>query len=165
MMKKWWTWVLVPLLLAGCAAEPVWETIEDDMAEPVLAKEPMEITLTLPEEAAAPVLQQEDGSRVYLTDSCEIRVETLPAGNLNGTLQELTGQDRNDLTVLSTKQDAFARYDCAWTAAGEEGQQAARTAVLDDGSYHYCLTVLWDAAQTADVQNQVNQVFAGFSLQ
>lgn len=163
-MKKWWTWVFVPVLLTGCAAEPVFETVEDSWMEPVLAPEARQIQVALPENTAVPVLQQEDGSRVYLTEDFEIRVETVPSGDLNGTLLALTGREKDSLTLLTTQQEELTRYDCAWVTTGEEAQQVAHTAVLDDGDYHYCLTVLWNADQTESLQQEVGKVFSGFSL-
>lgn len=162
-MKKWCCLAVLALFLSGCGTESVFETLSDDPAQEAMAPEPKQIQLALPDSASLPVLQQEDGSRVYLTDDLEIRVETVPSGNLNETLRTLTGQQRRQLTLMTTKQDDLTRYDCAWAAAGET-QQTARTAILDDGAYQYCLTVLWDADQTRAVEDSAAQVLSGFSV-
>ena len=40
-----------------------------------------------------------------------------------------------------------------------------RAAVLDDGRYHYVLTVQADAARSGELTETWNQLFSGFSLE
>lgn len=163
-MRKKWMLLLLPLLLTGCAVQPVYETLGDVWAEPVAVAEIRQVQLSLPEDAAQPVLQGEQGSQIFICQDYEVWLETMPAGDLNSTLCAVTGREREDLTVLETQQDGVTRYDCAWSAVDEEGERVAHTAVLDDGAYHYCLTALWPSDKSVPVEEAVDQLFAGFAL-
>ena len=150
------------LILCGCAAKETLETIADDIpAEPVLGQM-REISVRLPDGAVSPVLSSE-AEQLYLSEDYEILVQTCPAGNLDDTIQKLTGFDKNQLTVMETEQDGVSRYDFVWVSAGEEGERLGRAAILDDGSYHYCLSVLRDA-QGEKSQVVWSEVFSSFSL-
>lgn len=160
-MKKWMVWMLLPLLLCGCGAEETFETVADELAVPVMAQ-PRQITVELPEDAAAPVLERE-GEQVYLCEDYEIIIETLSAGDLDGTIRTLCGYDREDLTVMETQWQEVTRYEFVWAAAGETGDRLGRAVILDDGQYHYCMTALRDA-DGEDSQIIWNQVFGSFDL-
>ena len=160
-MKKLWILLALASLLCGCAAEETLETVSDDIIQPVMAQ-PGEISVRLPDNAVAPVLES-DSEQVYLSEDYEILVQTCPAGNLNDTIRKLTGFDKEQLTVMETEQDGAKRYDFVWAAAGEDGERLGRAAVLDDGSYHYCLSVLRDA-QGEKSQVVWSEVFSSFGL-
>ena len=158
-MKKFWIWVLLPLLFTGCAAEETFETIADEQVLPVMAQ-PREIAVQLPEEAAVPVLENEE-QQVYLCEDYEIIIETLSAGDLSGTVRTLTGYEKEQLTVMETQWQDVTRYDFVWASAGEEGDRLGRGVILDDGNYHYCMTLLRDAQEkNADW----DEVFSSFTL-
>lgn len=160
-MKKWAIWILLPLLLTGCGAEETFETIADEAVLPVMAQ-PRQITVQLPEDAVAPVLESE-GEQVYVCEDYEIIIETLSSGDLSGTIRALTGYAREDLTVMETQWQEISRYEFVWAAAGESGDRLGRGVILDDGQYHYCMTLLRDA-QGKDSQIVWEQVFSSFDL-
>ena len=56
------------------------------------------------------------------------------------------------------------RYEFVWVSAGETGERLGRGVILDDGSYHYVMTVLRDAESTENSQIVWNDVFASFRL-
>ena len=89
-------------------------------------------------------------------------VQTLSGGDLDATIRSLTGFDREDITVLQSQSDP-KRWEFAWASAGEGGERLGRGVVLDDGNYHYCLTVLQDADDD-DCQIIWSQVFNSFEL-
>lgn len=150
------------LVLGGCASRETLETVADQIpAEPVLG-EMREISVRLPDGAVSPVLSSE-AEQLYLSEDYEILVQTCPAGDLNDTIRKLTGFDKDQLTVVETEQDGAKRYDFVWASAGEDGERLGRAAVLDDGSYHYCLSVLRDA-QGEKSQVVWSEVFSSFSL-
>ena len=158
-MKRWLCCLLPVLLLCGCGAEETLETVADEWMVPAMAQ-PREVALRLPEDLAMPVLEEDD-RKMYLGEDYEIMVETLESGSLDATLRSLTGYPADRLTVIRTSQNDVDRYDFVWTAAGEQGERLGRGAILDDGDYHYCLSVLRDG----DERNVVWQdVFASFSL-
>ena len=160
-MKKLLFVLLAVFFLAGCAQEEAAETVADVWEEPVLAQ-PKQIHLELPGETVACAMESDSG-RIYLGDGYEVMVQTLPGGDLDATIRSLTGFDREDITVLQTCSQEPERWEFAWAAAGERGERVGRGVVLDDGSYHYCLSVLQDA-EDDDCQIIWSQVFATFSL-
>ena len=160
-MKKLLFVLLAVFFLAGCAQEEAAETVADVWEEPVLAQ-PKQIHLELPGETVACAMESDSG-RIYLGDGYEVMVQTLPGGDLDATIRSLTGFDREDITVLQTSSQEPERWEFAWAAAGERGERVGRGVVLDDGSYHYCLSVLQDA-EDDDCQIIWSQVFATFSL-
>ena len=157
-MKMIWIWALLALMLTGCAAAETFETVSDEAVLPVMAQ-PRQILLELPENAAAPVLENEE-QQLYMGETYELMVQTLPGGNLSGTVQTLTGYEKEKLTVMETLWQDVTRYDFVWVSAGEEGDRLGRGAILDDGTCHYCLTLLEDAPGTGEWE----PVFASFSI-
>ena len=161
-MKKIMVFALVTMLLTGCAAEETLETISDDIVQPVMAQ-PREITVSLPGEASIPTMEGDTG-RMYLASDYEIYIQTLDAGDLNGTIQAVSGYQREAMTVMETNVEGVDRYEFVWSCAGENGDRIGRGVVLDDGSYHYVMTVLRDAESTENSQIVWNDVFASFGL-
>lgn len=158
-MKRWMGICLLALLLCGCRAEETLETVSDEWLVPVMAQ-PREISVRLPEDTVVPVLEQ-DGCRLYMGRDYEIMVETLAAGDLNATICTLSGYEKEQLTVLQTRQGDLDRYDFVWTTAGEQGDRLGRAVILDDGVYHYCMSALRDAGDTLVMWQDV---FGSFSL-
>lgn len=135
------------------------ETVSDEWVLPVMAQ-PGEIFVELPEGLVAPVLQQ-DSRQLYMGPDYEIMLETLSAGDLNATIRALSGYEKEQLTVLKTQQGDTDRYEFVWTAAGEQGDRLGRAVILDDGTYHYCMSVLRDPG---DTPVPWKNVFGSFSL-
>ena len=158
-MKYWIGICLLSVLLSGCRAEETWETVDDAWVVPAMAQ-PRAVSVQLPEDTVLPVLEQE-GSRLYMGQNYEIMLETLSAGDLNATIQTLSGYEKDQLTVLQTRQEDADRYEFVWTTAGEQGERLGRAVILDDGDYHYCMSVLRDPGDTPIVWRDV---FGSFSL-
>ncbi len=159
-MKKWLVLVL-GLLLCGCGAQETFETLADEMVLPVSAQ-PRQVHVELPGEAALPAMESSAG-RLYLCRDYEIHLQTLPAGDLDATVKAVSGFPREELTVLETDQGDHKRYDFVWVSTGDEGQQLGKAAVLSDGEYHYCLSVLRQPGE--DSQVTWSQVFDSFTLE
>lgn len=145
-MKKCWIILALFLLLTGCGAQETFETISDNYAAPVSAAL-YEVQVALPEEAAAPAMEAEDGSKLYLCDGYTVTVQTMESGDLDRTLRETTGFNKDSLTVMETQKDGFKRYECVWSAAGEGEDAVGRAVILDDGSCHYVVTVMANYTQ------------------
>lgn len=158
-MKKWIWICLLPVFLMGCRAEETLETVSDEWVVPVMAQ-PREISVRLPEDTVLPVLEQE-GRRLYMAQGYEIILETLASGDVDATVRTLCGYGKDQLTVLETRQEDADRYEFVWTTAGEQGDRLGRAVILDDGNYHYCLSVLRDAGDTLVVWRDV---FGSFAL-
>lgn len=161
-MKKCIAIGMLALLLSGCGAEETMETIADELVLPVMAQ-PQEISVELPGEAAMPAVESDSG-RIYVCDDYEIVIQNYSSGDLNATVQELSGYSLDDLTVMATTQDGVDRYDFVWASAGEGGDQLGRAVILDDGDYHYTMSVTRPAATTETSQITWSQVFGSFAL-
>ena len=157
-MKRWIWIFLLAWSLGGCGAQETLETVSDEWIVPAMAQ-PKEISVRLPEDVMMPVLEQ-DQQRLYMAPGYEIMLETLSSGDLNATIRSLSGYEREHLTVFKTRQEDADRYDFVWTAAGENGERLGRAVILDDGDYHYCMSVLRDTT----VQTVWQDVFGSFAL-
>ena len=164
MRKLFFIGLALALVLCGCGARETLETIADDIPVESVLGQMREISVRLPDGAVSPVLKSE-AEQLYLSEDYEILVQTCPAGNLNDTIRKLTGFDKEQLTVMETEQDGAKRYDFVWAAAGEDGERLGRAAILDDGSYHYCLSVERPADPEKVSQVVWSQVFSSFGLE
>lgn len=143
-MKKWFAILLAAVLLCGCGAQPTFETV-DDHDSLVASVNTREILVDLPKEAATATMESALGGSLYLCDGYTLTVQTLTGGDLSRTLTEVTGFSQEELRPICTKSAGAVRYDLAWTAAGEGGDQIARAVILDDGVSHYAVSVMADA--------------------
>lgn len=161
-MKKWLLMFSAVVFLAGCGSQETFETVEDVYA-PV---EPQygEVFLSLPDEAAAEVMESADGCKLYCCDGYDILLETVEAGDLNGTIRAMTGIAAENLTILETKQGDCSRYDFVWSSVSDDGEQVCRGAVLNDGAGHYCLSVQSGAGNARDLQENWNSLFQSFGV-
>lgn len=150
-MRKWIVCILAVLLLCGCGAQPTFETVNDEDSM-VVSASVRRIELTLPKEAAKPAMESAAGDRVYLCDGYTLTVQTFSGGDLNRTLQQLTGFPRDQLQLIQSKSADALRYDLAWSAAGEGGDQVGRAVILDDGKNHYAVTVMAEAKLAGQLQ-------------
>lgn len=140
-MKRMLITLISLFILVGCSAKETFETVDDTRTQPVMA--PMgQLELQLPNEAVTPTMDHSENGKIYLCDGYTVMVQTFPAGDLNGTLQQVTGFSREALTLMETRQNGITRYECAWSAMGEGENQVCRCAVLDDGNHHYVVTVM-----------------------
>ncbi len=179
-MKVFWMALMVAVLLCGCASEQTLETVADDPAQAVAAVSPRHIDVRLPEGAVAPVLDSTAEKRWPTTRPrlwrrsapgilmCGCRRGPWPrcwtAPQSRCIIETLSGHSREDLTVMQTSLDGIDRYEFVWAAAGEKGDRLGRGVILDDGSYHYCLSVLRDAEQEGKSQIVWQDVFASFTV-
>lgn len=161
-MKKSLIACLLPLVLLGCGAKETFETVADEVVAPVMAQ-PRQFTVRLPEDAVAPVLDS-DSQQVYLCEDYEIVVEILESGDMCETVRHISGYEKDDLTVMETFLDGVSRYEFVWSCAGETEDRIGRAVILDDGDYHYCLSLLRDASTTEGSQIVWEDVFSSFTL-
>lgn len=160
-MKKWTVLLILLLFLSGCAAEKDFETV-GDVYTPV-TQTPREVMVTLPPDAAVQTISS-DAGKLYLCDGYTVTVQTLQGGNLKETVREVTGFLPDRLTLLETEKDGFSSYSCVWTAAGEGGDQIARTVILDDGNFHYAVTAMADSASAGQLSDVWLNLFRSVSL-
>ena len=162
-MKKLLLIALAVLMLSGCTSQPVFETV-DDLPVSGESAQAKEIILSLPKEASIPTLEGEDGACLYDCGDYILTTHIFSGGDLDGTLQQLTGFPGANLSHMKTKQQNLDRYDCVWTAAGENGEEVGRAVVLDDGVYHYAVSVLADAKAAGELLEQWKTVLKSVKL-
>lgn len=160
-MKKLLLMLCAILLLTGCAVQ-TFETV-DDLNDVQAMANPATLLLDLPEEAAAPAMQGASGT-LYFCGDYDIMVEVMPSGNLSNTLQTLTGFEREELELMQTVRCGVDCYEGVWSAAGEAGDHVGRVLVLDDGSFHYCVSVMAMAEDAGDCAEQWNEILESVAL-
>lgn len=162
-MKKLLLISVLALALTGCGAQETFETLGNAYAEPAMA-EAWQLSMDLPAEVAAPVMETGEADKLYLCDGYMLSTHMTEAGDLNQTLLECTGFPEDSLDMIRTDAGQWKRYEAVWTAAGEEGEQVGRIAVLDDGSYHYVLTAMAAADEAGELAEVWQPIFRSFRL-
>lgn len=160
-MKKLLYVLFLGLLLTGCGEPEAFETMSDQYLVPE-TPEAQNTSFWLPEGAALQVSGGE--GELYLCDDFTVSVQTFSSGDLDATLRSVTGYGKDRLSLLQWKTAQGTRTDCAWASVGEAGDLVARTLVLDDGNYHYTLTVQADAEKAADLAATWADMFHSFKL-
>lgn len=161
-MKMFCVMMTLAFLLCGCSAEETFETVADEWVLQASAQ-PKEIHLTLPEETLLPAMET-DGRTLYLCDGYDVAVQTLSGGDLDATIEQISGFSRADLTVLETLAGVNKCYEFAWTMATDFGEEVGRAMILDDGRYHYTLTATTPAKNAEEYKEIWNGLFESFYL-
>ena len=161
-MKKIIAVLALGLLLTGCGGQLTLETVLDTYETP--AAQAQQVELTLPEDAALATIGSADTGKLYLCDGYSVTVQTVGAGDLDHTLRQTTGFAKEQLTVIQTHVGDITHYDCVWSALGEEGEQTCRGVILDDGCYHYVVTVMADAEIAGQLTETWNEILRSVTL-
>ena len=162
-MKKFLLICALALLLTGCKTQQTFETVEDIApVEPVAV--PMQFFVALPDAAATPTFQDENGGELYVCQDYTISKQILESGDMEKTVKTLTGKETQDLQIMKTKQDGCDRYDFVWTTAGEDGLQLGRACILDDGNFHYALTTMTQEETSQNLRDTLQDMFQSCSL-
>jgi len=161
-VKKLFVILLLPVLLFGCAAEPVFERVDDVYVQ--TSSTPGTVEVMIPEKATVLTAAGEGSGRLYFCEGYTMTVQTLAGGNLDSTFRALTGYGREALTIIETLRGDVPCYSCAWISAGENGDQVGRLVVLDDGVYHYAVTVMASAARAGELAEEWDQILSRVSL-
>lgn len=163
-MRKWWYLVILALVLCGCRNRSELETVSDVIQTPEKA-EPMEVSLYVPEDAALSVMSTQENGSIYFCDNYTLLLHTVPSGDLNKTVMEVSGFMPDQLPIMKTKKANCVGYDFVWSAVGEQGDQVCRCTILDDENYHYVLTAMADAETAGQLaEGEWETIFRSFSL-
>lgn len=154
--------LVIALLLAGCGGQPVLERVEDPWIEAAAVQK--EVTVKLPADAAAPALQNPDAGQLYLCDGYVLTLQTFTGGDLDATLRQVTGFSKEQVTCMQTREGEVDKYSCVWSSAGEGGDHVGRAVILDDGSYHYAVTVMADFASAGELADTWQQLLNSVTL-
>ena len=162
-MKKILAVLMMTAFLCGCAAQETFETVEDLIpVQPVAS--PQQFYVSLPEETASPTLQEDDGGELYVCDGYTISKQVMDSGDMEKTVRYLTGKASEELQLMKTQKETYDRYDFVWTAAGEEGLHLGRACILDDGNFHYTLSVMAEEETAGELQTTLQEMFASCKL-
>lgn len=162
-MKKCGILLFTILMLTGCHREQPMETVSDELLVPVLAPS-QELVVSIPEGAAEQVISSNDDRQLYFCDGYSLEIQTLAGGDLEKTIQSVSGYRPENLTVVKTRIDGTKKAQWVWHSAGEGGDQLGRAVVLDDGKYHYCVSVMADATTCGQLEEEWETVFASVTL-
>lgn len=162
-MKIWTILLAAVLLFSGCMAQRDYETMTDQFVEPVKSAAG-EVSLLLPVGAEVVVAEHEQNGSLWLCEEYWICLKTLDSGDLEATLREITGYDPEMLSVISLESGDQKRYECVWTSLGESGDQMNRAVILDDGSYHYALTLHSSAQAAGSLAEQWRNITTTFAV-
>ena len=150
------------LCLSGCNAPKNLETVSD-ISDMQVAAIPKKLEVAVPENATVCTMENGEGS-LWLCDGYVMTVQTMAGGDLNRTLVQLTGFSQDQLTVMQTKQGDIKRREFVWSAVGEGGDQVGRAVILDDGSNHYAVCVMADAAEAGKLTETWQKILDSVNL-
>ena len=159
-MKKLVMVILMLTLLAGCGSVD-YELTQDVYATQPLPQ-PAQLLVSLPPDAVQ--MESEEAGSLWLCDGYTAAITTMEAGDLNATLQAVTGYEKAQLEVLTWEESGLSCSQCTWVSAGEGGDQVARTVILDDGNYHYTLTLQTDAENAGALRQTWQQMLSTVTL-
>lgn len=164
-MKKWLIRIclILGIMLCGCSGGEDFEVIADSLVDSP-KPEPAKMVLTLPSDVTLSVMEGSDWE-CYEGEHYQIILQTCPSGSLDQTLQLVTGYSKEQLNVMEISATNVDKYFCAWSSVSEAGEVVGRCTILDDGMYHYCLSILIDAEVSGEVRDTINAVFATYSLE
>lgn len=160
-MRKLGILLLSVMLLAGCGAPVDYETMSDVYVKE--DRQAAEILVILPPDAAVMTGSEGDG-HIWLCDGYTAVTQTLAGGDLDATLRAVSGYGRDQLPVIELKSGSLKRWEWVWTCAGEGGDQVCRGVILDDGAYHYVLSLQTDAEQAGKLADEWQSIATSFSL-
>lgn len=161
-MKKLLLFLMMSVLLLGCSAEPVFEQVEDVYGGTL--REPGALQVMVPEKASVLTAAGDSTGQLYFCDGYTLTVQTLSGGDLDRSFRSVTGYGKDALTVLETLRQGVPCYSCAWTSAGEAGDQVGHMVLLDDGAYHYAVTVMADADRAGELSETWDQILNRVTL-
>ncbi len=160
--------VLAAVVLSGCAAQYVWETVDDTL--PAQAASVLEgayrLDFDVPDDALAPVFSDDGTTASYEQTNglYEISAQTILSSSLDGVIRRLSGFEPEQVQVLKTRRFGLPEYQFAWYQTGAEGGQLCRADVLCDGITYYALTFSVNEEAAAEYDAAARHVFESIVL-
>lgn len=151
---------ILAMLLSGCSVADTFETVADDPSELTFAQQ-KKVVAAIPEDTYA---MQSTSGTLYFCDGYEFSLEVLSGGDLNATVETLSGFSVSDLTVMETAAADAVRFEFVWTSVGDEGERVNRAVIMDDGAYHYCLSLSTEADNISMCQETWQNIIESFSI-
>ena len=163
MLRKLILVLILVGVLSGCSGELEFEKVMDVHLVPE-TRPASAIALSIPEEAVLAVFGDEKRGKLYLCDGFDLSVQTLEGGDLSRTLRQITGFSEDQLTVMKTAHGGLGKYECVWASVGEGAQQVGKALILDDGMWHYAVSVMANASDSEALQERWRDLFRSVSL-
>ena len=154
--------ILAALLLSGCQGKETFEYVTDELVVPA-SVQPREVHFFLAEDPAMPAMES-DGGKLYLCGDYDVMIQTREGGDLEETVKAVSGFSSEELTLIQTASGDVDRYEFVWTSCAEDGELIGRATILDDGNYHYVLTVLSPAESVQNREEIWETLFQSFAL-
>jgi len=157
---KWWLIISCLFLLTGCSAQPVWETVEDNV-ELVAQQADYDFLLPMPERAE--VIGTHNGDTLYQMGNMEVLTTTFYAADYQTAVKHLSGYEAEKLNILQTSRFDMPEYQFVWCSQSEEGGMIYRADLLMDDMT--CYAVVCGALETDKTfTDDARQVFSSFGL-
>lgn len=155
---------LFALVLTACGPEetPVFETVGQDAYLSQEKPAPGQMEVMIPEEAVSQTMAGGIGGELYTWEDHSLQLQTLDGGDIRRTVEEVTGFDYDELTVMASQKGELMYYQTVWCTAGEEGTLLGRALIADDGNYHYCISLL--SPEDSDSGEVYDRLCASFSV-
>ncbi len=169
-MKKLLLFSLCALLLAGCAAEPTWETVDDTLESvaqtSAIGEEPFQIIFSVPMDAVLETFSQTDTRTVYTQADGDYEIEALvlPTSDIDEVIAELTGFSPDVVETIQTKRFEMPEYRFVWYSESDEGGYLRRADVLTDTEYSYALIFSAREETGTTYHACMNEVLDSFGL-
>lgn len=163
-MKKWIIIVLCFIVLTGCSSNADYETIGNVCDEPMSVYIPAQIELVMPEESDMKETATVNGTKYYRFGDCQVWVDVLQTGNLSATIEEITGQNPEKMTVIAREMNGYSCYETTWSAMAEEGMHIGRLLVADNGKHHYCIALMMPEESSENVSEVMGQILEGIQI-
>ena len=163
-MRKWMAILMFMMVLSGCSADTDLETVQYDLQESFPVYQPGEMNLILPESVDMESSSTDSGGIFYSFGNCKIWMESHPTGNINATLELLTGQSGEKRNLVKWESEEYRYYETVWTTAEESGIRVNRGVVADDGKYHYCIAVSVPEAEADHADQIVTMILDGLVI-
>ena len=161
-MKKLWWLIFAVLMICGCTADPVYETMGNVWDNPQVQSEPASIEFGLPDDAQMEVMESDGLARSYRIGEWMLWTEICNGGDVEATMEALTGLE--DPRIISHPAGVYTCYETAWAVGEEAGEFLVRTAVIPKGQYHYCLSIKYPQEDAVQVGSFFTEILNNVSL-
>ncbi len=169
-MKRLLVCVVCALLLAGCAEQTEWETVNDTLDAAIetaaIGEEPYQIIFSVPMDAVLETFSQSDTRTVYthVDGDYEIEAMVLSTSSIDEVVQELTGFQPDAVETIQTTRFDMPEYRFVWYSSSDEGGYLHRADVLTDTEYSYALVFSTREETGTTYQDCMNEVLDSFGL-
>lgn len=154
--------------LWGCGKteQTAVETVGDDLSLQTSLGEEMlyDISIYVPSDVTQQTSDPASNVQVYAHESGEYEIYTqrLIAPSEESAIRQLTGRQKDELTVIRTQRFNLPEYRFAWF--DDKSGQSCRADMVQDGDVFYAVVFAVDQACSMDYRPVMAEVFSTFGL-